>query len=193
MLIGASAVAGVAIIVLAVASALDVSPSPTASASASPSTGIVDASIDVPGSSLERQVPVEPDSNHVGDASPISYVNRPPSSGRHYTRTARYGVTAEPVAPGNWVHNLEHGAIVLLFRCDQDCLAIAQTIQATILPRIPESAFGSQKIVATPYQDMDAPFTVVAWGWILELETLDASEIVAFYRRHVDKGPESLP
>lgn len=51
------------------------------------------------------------------------------------------------------------------------------------------SASGSSP--ARPYQDMDAPISVLAWGRVLELETMEAAQILAFYDRYLDRGPEN--
>jgi hypothetical protein len=51
--------------------------------------------------------------------------------------------------------------------------------------------FGERKLTGTPYQDMDAPISVLAWGRVLELETMEAAQILAFYDRYLDRGPEN--
>ena len=59
---------------------------------------------------------------HVPEGTPIAYEHRPPIGGPHYTpKVPTYGVMEQAVAPGYWVHNLEHGAVVLLYRCEGDC------------------------------------------------------------------------
>jgi hypothetical protein len=40
---------------------------------------------------------------------------------------------------------------------------------------------------------MDAAITAVAWGRVLELEEIDAEQILAFYDRYLDRGPERAP
>ena len=183
VVVGGMALAGLGLIVAGALLALAPAATPGASQGAD----------DPSAAASDRAMPIEADTNHVGEGEPIEYAESPPTSGRHYTRTARYGVSETAIAPGNWVHNLEHGAIVLLFRCDLDCPSIAESIRTSVAPLIPASAFGSQKFLATPYADMESAFAVVAWGWILELDRLDAAEIVGFYRRHVDRGPENVP
>ena len=58
---------------------------------------------------------------HVEEGSDVLYEANPPASGDHYPIWSPYGIFREPVSPGYWVHNLEHGAIVLLYSCDTDC------------------------------------------------------------------------
>lgn len=132
---------------------------------------------------------------HVAQDSPLTHRNRPPSSGPHYPGPSAYRVTADPVPPGNWIHNLEHGAIVVLYRCaDRDaCAEVTARLQQEVVNVAAPGRFGQVKIVGTPYLDMDAPITAVAWGKTLPLETFDAAQILAFYDRYVDRGPENAP
>src|SRR5215469_7417837 len=51
--------------------------------------------------------------NHVDACSYVDYHTLPPSSGDHYPFWAAYMTYDQPVPEGYWVHNLEHGAIVL--------------------------------------------------------------------------------
>ena len=140
-----------------------------------------------------RQVPIEVDTTHVGEGQAITYTTKPPTSGRHYTRTAPYAVTDAATAPGYWVHNLEHGGIVVLFRCTDECASLADQLRSELMPRVPPSKFGAPKLLATPFSSLRSPFAVVAWGWILELDSLDVEAMLDFYERHVDQGPEDVP
>ena len=130
---------------------------------------------------------------HIEPGTPLPQRNRPPTSGPHYGSRASYGVSAEPVDPGAWVHALEHGAIVVAFRCDaaDECAAIADEVERTVYQPARVGRFDERKIVGTPYQEMDSPFAVLAWGRILELDALDAAQVLAFYDRYLDRGPEN--
>jgi hypothetical protein len=132
---------------------------------------------------------------HVEDGAPLPQRNRPPSSGPHYAARATYGVTTTPVPAGNWLHAAEHGAIVVLFRCGDpaECGSIADRLRTEVWERARDGAFGERKLVITPYEEMDAPITAVAWGRIIELEEIDAEQILAFYGRYLDRGPERAP
>ena len=130
---------------------------------------------------------------HIASGAPLPQRNRPPTSGPHYGERASYGIFAEPVEAGAWVHALEHGAIVVAFRCTtpDECGAVADDLERTVYQPAPVGRFGERKIVGTPYREMESPFAVLAWGRILELETLDATQMLTFYERYVDRGPES--
>ncbi len=131
---------------------------------------------------------------HVAEGSPIEYKHVPPASGPHYPSPKPWGVYAQAVPEGYWVHNLEHGGIVLLFRCDgAACGQIADQIRG-ISASLPQSArWGEVKLLATPYGRMDAPFMLVAWDRQEALQTLDPTRVRAFYEAYLDRGPEDVP
>lgn len=142
----------------------------------------------------EREV-VGEGSGHVEANSFIEYQNDPPSSGPHYPSPVQWGLYMEPVPPGHWVHNLEHGGIVLLFECPADGCDAIQAELAELLDVIPlDGRFNEKKIVITPYdKPLPAPVVVLAWKVQLNLDSLDREAIVNFYRRHVNLGPEVVP
>jgi hypothetical protein len=144
-----------------------------------------------PASAQGRQVPIEGNRNHVAQGTVITYHNRPPSSGDHYDQPAGYGFFQREIPTGNWVHDLEHGGIVVLYRpdlCDQACQSQLQETYNTA--PVSQLFPGTRKMLVTPYQDMDHAIAVVAWGWVDELDSFDKDRILAFYRAHVDRGPE---
>jgi hypothetical protein len=138
-----------------------------------------------------RQVPIEGSRQHNAQGQTIPYRNRPPSSGDHYDQPAGYGFFQREIPVGNWVHTLEHGGVVVLYRpdlCDQTCQNQLQDTYNSA----PSSQFfaGTRKMLVTSYQDMDHAIASVAWGWVDEMDSVDKDRILAFYRAHVDKGPE---
>ena len=126
------------------------------------------------------------------DGTAITYQNYPPSSGTHYPRWVRYGIFTEIIPEGYWVHNLEHGTIVFLYKCTTDCAAKASQIRP-IYERLPRSKHGEIKFLATPYERMQKNYATVAWEWVDEMDDLDAARIERFYRAFVDRGPEDVP
>jgi Protein of unknown function (DUF3105) len=144
-----------------------------------------------PAAAQGHQVAIEGNRQHVAAGQVIPYRNRPPSSGDHYDQPAGYGFFQREIPTGNWVHTLEHGGIVVLYRpdlCDQACQS---QLQDTYNSAPSSQLFpGTRKMLVTSYQDMDHAIAVVAWGWIDELDGFDKERILAFYRAHVDRGPE---
>jgi hypothetical protein len=58
---------------------------------------------------------------HVQQGTPIPYEDSPPTSGPHWPIVAKWGVYSEEVAAEVFVHNLEHGGVVILYRCPTPC------------------------------------------------------------------------
>ena len=130
-------------------------------------------------------------STHVPLASEITYRAHPPASGNHYDRPAPRGVYPEGLLEGFWVHSLEHGYVVLAYRppVSLDQLQVFDQMVKTF----PNSKYGYAKLVIVPYKEMDHPYAVLAWTWRLWLDQFDRTKILAFYRAHVDRGPEDIP
>src|SRR6516164_3543823 len=84
--------------------------SPTASYPASAPTG--------PCGAVVQQHAIE-GATHADVCSYVDYHTLPPSSGNHYPYWAAYMTYDQPVPEGYWVHNLEHGSIVLSYNCGE--------------------------------------------------------------------------
>lgn len=140
----------------------------------------------------EQQYPSE-GRDHVPPGTVVNYKSRPPSSGNHYDTPAGYQFYPRPVDTGNWIHTLEHGGVVLLWRpdlCDQACVTQLQQVYSAVPT---DGKFNLKKMTATSYQDMDHKIAVVAWQWVMNLDDVNQDQIIAFYREHVDRGPEDIP
>ncbi len=135
-------------------------------------------------------MPTEGNRQHVDQGTDVLYRNRPPSSGNHYPTPAGYGVFTRDIAGGNLVHTLEHGGIIVYYRpdlCDQACVGQLQLAYSSA----PKSQrYGVVKMTLAPWLDMDQAVTAAAWGWIDGMDQPDVQRILAFYREHVDRGPE---
>ena len=131
---------------------------------------------------------------HLPSGAALPQRNRPPSSGPHYAERAAYGVFDSPVTAGSWLHALEHGGITVLFKCSTpaECSATASRLRTQVYDPAKNGAFGERKLVITPYQEMDSPVAAVAWGRILELQEIDPAQLLAFYDRYLDRGPEKV-
>ena len=138
---------------------------------------------------------------HVRLGTTTEYASCPPASGPHYIesggvaplRPAFYDEGAR-IGPGNWVHNLEHGYVVALYRCvDGQCPPsdVLSELRAFVLngPGT-ESATAcgyTSKVLAARFDDMATPFALVAWDHVLLLDTFDSSVGVDFARRWLEQ------
>ena len=134
--------------------------------------------------------------NHVTPGAVIVYKHYPPTSGTHYYIWAPLGVYPAPTFPhplpeGYWVHNLEHGAIVILYNCPKGCPALAAQL-AGLLHTLPNDKHGQVKLIVTPYAHMSHRIAILAWRWIDQMAAFDKTRLTAFYRIHINKGPEDI-
>jgi len=143
---------------------------------------------------IGQTVPVEA-ADHVAEGTDITWKSRPPSSGPHYpVWSQKYGVLEEGLAPGYWVHNLEHGAVAVLYNCPDGCPDVVQQLK-DLYPNLPKgrnSRGGQPRVIIVPYNDMDTKIAGVAWGWLLPLDTVDADKITRFVDARIDRGPECV-
>jgi hypothetical protein len=146
----------------------------------------------LPSAPVGRTVPLE-GSDHVAEGTAVTYKSRPPTSGPHYpTWSQTYGFMDPALPPGTWLHNLEHGAVAILYNCPQGCPELEQQLK-DLYPTLPlgrNARGGRPRAIIQPYADMDHKIAVVAWGWLLELDEFDKDQITRFYESRIDRGPE---
>jgi hypothetical protein len=154
---------------------------------------------------VENPIVVANEGNaHREPGSATEYTSCPPASGPHYSAggiapvaPAFYDAGAR-IGPGNWVHNLEHGFVVALYRCPD-----GQCPSNDVLAELREFVFNGpstegsarcnyrSKVLAARFDDMAAPFALVAWDRVLLLDSFDAEIGIDFARRWIDvTGPE---
>ena len=83
-----------------------------------------------------------------------------------------------------WVHNLEHGGVVLLYHCNDDCETDVQSLRDFVASH--------PRTLLTSYAALPQRFAAVAWEHRIVSECLDLAAIERFYAARVDHGPESL-
>lgn len=126
---------------------------------------------------------------HVVEGLPISYQHNPPASGPHYPVWARYQEHQATVARGYWVHNLEHGAVVFLYRPSAPAAAITALRDAyRALPNDP--ACGHKRALLTADPDLPTDTAVVAADFQLEGGCTNAGAIRSFVEARIGRGPE---
>lgn len=130
--------------------------------------------------------------HHVPEGTPVAYGHAPPTSGPHWPTPARWGVYDGPVPPERWVHNLEHGGLVILYNCRTPCPELVDELRG-LHATFPPSKWGHVKLLVTPYPELRTPLAILAWAWLEELDRLDHARLLAAYEARVDQGPEDLP
>ncbi len=129
-------------------------------------------------------LPLEGD-EHVEDGATVSYRDKPPASGPHYSEPAAPGFYPDPLRAEVWVHNLEHGDIVILFDCPGDCdPGFLQELQSFF------NSVVSHDIVITRYPGLSTPIMAVAWQVQRSFDSYNEIELKAFHDRRVGQAPE---
>ncbi len=114
------------------------------------------------------------------------YNSSPPTSGPHYEIPGATEFFTEPQQPETFVHNLEHGMIVIWY----DPEAPSETIdQIQDLVRQEPAA-----TAAVPYADIESPynFALTAWGASQHCELVSQEVVNSFRREYQGKGPEQV-
>ncbi|XP_023660691.2 tumor protein p53-inducible protein 13 [Paramormyrops kingsleyae] len=101
--------------------------------------------------------------------SPISYSHTIPNSGAHRPVGARSGDYLY-CPPQRWMHNLRHGAAVLLYH---PCASISQHSRLSLFAR---SCLSHYIITPFPQLSIQRPLAIVTWGRTLQLSHVGASE-----------------
>jgi hypothetical protein len=141
---------------------------------------------------------IQPDlgNRHAPVGDKVTYTLCPPASGTHYN-SGTFG----PIPPGfygpndrsqpqGWVHNLEHGGLVVVYSCTQGACdpgdldamrAMFRTwndMQSAVC-KVPASNLG----VVARLDEMPKPYAALLWDRVLYMDTLDPALIRRFYEQ----------
>ncbi len=139
---------------------------------------------------------IEPDGgrSHIADGTYGGpYTSVPATSGPHWADPANWGVytDAAPLAESQSIHNLEHGGIVIWYQPGQVSAADLASLQDFVSVQVTTTRF---KYILSPWtgQDFGHPIAVVAWRWLLDLDTANLDAIRGFSDAHYGNAPEPL-
>jgi hypothetical protein len=134
--------------------------------------------------------------SHVAIGTHVDYDSSPPSSGPHYPVWAAYQAWDTPVQREYYVHNLEHGAIVLLYKCGdaRGCPDVVDALKkaSDAIPDDPLCSGSGVRVrtVITPDPLITGPIAAAAWGWTYNAECIDLPSLSQFAKDHYGHGPE---
>jgi hypothetical protein len=139
-------------------------------------------------------------SPHVPDGTSVVYTSNPPSSGPHYNEWANFQEFTHEVDDRNLVHSLEHGAVELFYKCDDDagaaaCDALVSSLRALrdAFPTDPSCDPAIRvRIILAPRSANDVPIAAAAWGNIYRADCFDAASLTTFMSDHYNKATEDL-
>lgn len=144
----------------------------------------------------------EPDMGrtHINPGVAQTYTYCPPASGNHVNLQGkgpiqpRYYGPDDALEPQGWIHNMEHGGLVVLYSCAGGCpddatlarlekFASVATFPASPICHIPAGVVGP---VVGRFDDMSTKFAAMIWDRIVLLDTFDSDKILAFFQRYGD-------
>ena len=158
--------------------------------------GGVDAPSTTPAGTCGMQtvVPAEP-GIHVAPGTPITWSTNPPATGEHYPSWAQFDRQYAVLDRGYWLHDAEHGAIVLLYNCPAGCpdtiAALTGVVQRMTVDHACTLPVKHRAIVAA---DPLLPTLVgaVAWDVSYTATCVDAAFLDGFARDHYAQAPEDF-
>lgn len=152
---------------------------------------------------------------HVQIGEKVEYNSNPPTSGKHYEEWIKAGIYDEPKDDRNLVHSLEHGYIVMSYKCK---LESSGNLSASLETGSQESSKsaeatgsaqmdgdceermnqfvqvyekkGKRKLIVVPRFNLDTNFALTAWAYLDKFDQFDESRIEKFIDAHLDMGPE---
>ena len=132
---------------------------------------------------------------HVSQGSLIQWSTNPPTSGMHFPIWAAWTRSYGTLDRGFWVHNLEHGAVVLAWRCDTPCPdEVAQLEDAVRALPTDSQCEGTDRVRAIVVEDPLLPdgvrFAAIAWGVMYTASCVDPAAIARFAADFYDHAPE---
>lgn len=105
----------------------------------------------------------------------IQYTVQPPVAGPHNAapQNCMGDVYDAPIASEHAVHSLEHGAVWITYRPD---------LPADQVAKLAEKVKGQEKLMLSPFQGLDKPISLQAWGFQLKVDNADDSRIDEFIK-----------
>jgi hypothetical protein len=137
---------------------------------------------------------------HVPVGTVVNYAFCPPTSGNHYQQPAapipaRVYPPSDPKAPQYWIHNLEHGYVVVGYRCPSgvlgqgDCVTQEEMNEMQqFFDQAPDSGVAAcpTKVVVVRFDAMDTKFAYLAWGRALLTNDFDIDTANTFTEQWMD-------
>ncbi len=150
---------------------------------------------------------VQPDqgNHHAAIGDKVTYTYCAPASGTHYNKPGSAGPIpprvyspSDNVLPQGWIHNLEHGGLVVLYTGSSS----GATPEGQAQFKAFYDAFPPGPVCGTPkgingpviarFDQMSSPFQALVWGRVLLLDTFDQAKILAFWEQWGERtNPES--
>lgn len=145
---------------------------------------------------ITTDIPLEK-ATHVDPCTDLDYPTNPPSGGPHWGVWAAF-TTYEVTLPREmYVHNMEHGGVILLHDCEGACPEVlamlddARTVASGDPKCLQVPGGPTERVIITPDPELDVPVAAAAWGATYTATCLHPESLRDFVKKHYDNGPES--
>lgn len=138
------------------------------------------------GACLQEAIPAESAAHVEGE---VAYADYPPTSGDHDPCWAAWGVHTDVVRAENWVHNLEHGGVVVLY--DAAAADPADVEAATTFVAGLEEGRALLTAAEEPLGE-GWVWAAIAWQYRVRLGCWDEAAVLDFFGAHVGRAPEDV-
>ncbi len=115
-----------------------------------------------------------------------------PASGNHWGAWAKWDtIYTKPVKRGFYLHNMEHGGVVLSYGCSSptesaECAEAAANLEAL------KNASGETRVIVTPDPEQPALYGVRAWRFGMLADCFDESRLQDFLSSTIRHGREDV-
>lgn len=142
---------------------------------------------------------------HVPVGTEVHYSTNPPVFGPHYAEWTKSGVYSEPQDDRNLVHSLEHGYVILSYKCTTPNAQPTIKNDATLSGKLDsldecnqrkaelEQVYnkkGKHKLIVVARMNLETDFALTAWGYLDKFNEFEEKRIDKFIDSHLDNGPE---
>lgn len=137
---------------------------------------------------------------HIGIGTEVKYNSNPPTSGPHYADWIKAGVYSEPKDDRNLVHSLEHGYVIMSYKCSVDQIRSEASESAKPEDQCQQrqdqlkqvyDKKGGRKLIVIPRADLETNFALTAWTYLDKFDEFDEKRVTSFIDAHRDQGPEA--
>lgn len=113
----------------------------------------------------------------------IEYAGRelPPVGGTHSGVWQNCGIYDEPIEAKHAVHSMEHGAVWIAYHPD---------LPAGEVSRLRDVVEGNSFVLLSPFEALNSPVVLTAWGIQLEVDDAGDDNITTFIDRY-ERGPQT--
>lgn len=129
------------------------------------------------------------DNSHVAsctDESKCGNGMEPPPGGPHCSSTLACRVFTTPQGRCQYIHNLEHGHLVLAYNCPSGCDDVVQELRG-----IHAAAASPKRVIVTPDPLLKTRVAAMVWGHTWAGDTVDLAKIRAVQDQQDRDAPEA--